>query len=168
MSTKRKAAKESKKAPKRSRGETVNSLNKEQLEEIVKYMKTNTFPKKGKTVRYVEQRERGWFCNLECTQTMDGDPKYPQLDLNRFEFPGITGKHLVHLIWWRWENNGANIADGSHISHVDKEPGYLALTQESVEMNESRKYCHRFGWYKKKQGEDRPRCPHWDKPCTGP
>ena len=146
------------------RAQKVNSLSMDQVKHIVNFLKTNTF-RKGK--HYVEEKERGWYCNLAPTKKKNGEPKYPQLDLTRFQFPGITGKVLVHLVWWRWENE-AQIDPGMHISHLDVEAGYLRLTQEIVEMNESRKYCRFFGWYKVLPGETTPRCPHKENPCSGP
>lgn len=42
--------------------------------------------------------------------------------------------------------------------------------EESWEMNQSRKHCHLFGWYKTGwyttlEGVVRSRCPHWENPC---
>jgi len=117
----------------------------------------------------LEESDRGWICNLAATKTTKGDFKYPQIDLTRFQIPGVKTKQkvLVHHLFWCYkfeEYIDANL----HISHLDKECRYVECVQESKDLNESRKYCHKFGWYKKKEDEDRPRCPHWEQPCTGP
>lgn len=150
------------------RGQGVNSLTFEQLERIIEYMKSSLV--KGKPMVYEESGK--WFCSLKTTKKQDGSPKYPQVALNVRHFEDDAsihslGKQLVHLLWWRWENRGVLIDEDRHISHLDARPGCLSVVQESREMNESRKYCHLFEWYKRKTGEDRPRCPHWENPCTG-
>lgn len=150
--------------PKKAKGILVNTISEEKLTEIITFMKTKSF--NGK--KYIEKKERGWVCNLVPTKKKNGDPKYPQFDISRFGFPKGT-KVLVHHLFWRFQNN--SLVDESatmHISHLDADPIYIECTQETVDMNESRKYCHLFGWYKTKEGEDRPRCPHWEVPCTGP
>ena len=157
---KRKA--ESVKSP---RGEGVNSLSEEKLEEIINFLKKSKLSSGEFKVTKTERPEGYWRCNLACTKDAKGNPKYPQVDLKAL---GIEKKQLIHLIWWRWENNGALIDPDLHISHCDADHKVLHLVQESRDLNESRKYCHLFGWYKTKPGEERPRCPHWEHPCTGP
>jgi hypothetical protein len=150
---------------KKAKGILVNTISEEKLQEIINYMKANSF--NGK--KYIEKKERGWVCNLTPTKTAKGEPKYPQFDITKFGFPKGT-KVLVHHLYWRYRNNGIQVDESTnmHISHLDADPTYIECVQESVEMNESRKYCHLFEWYKTKEGEDRPRCPHWEAPCTGP
>jgi len=146
-------------SPRSPRGETVNKLSVEQLNTIVFSLQKRKF---------IIETSHGPKCTYACTKKADGTQKYPQVDLNQFHFPGITGKQLVHLIYWRWCNNGELLDLSMDISHIDADSTILALVQEAHEMNESRKYCHLFGWYKTKPGEQRPRCPHWENPCNGP
>jgi len=152
---------------KKIKGHLVNDLSAKEVNQIVSWMKTNKIPKKG--CHYLEERERGWICNLVSTTTKKGEPKYPQIDISRFNF-AVTGKVLVHHIFWRNNNNGAlvDLDPNMHISHIDKDKKYVNCVQETKDMNESRKFCHLFKWYKKKPGEERSRCPHWESPCTGP
>jgi len=151
-----------------SRGSVVNALSHDQLTEIVHFMKTKTYKRAGESIPYLEQTDRGWRCTLACTVDAKGKPKYPQLDLSRFSFGTALGKQLVHLIYWRYDNDGEQISADLNISHCDADHTILNLVQETRDYNESRKYCHLFGWYKAKSGEDRPRCPHWEYPCCGP
>lgn len=144
------------------RGAFVNSLKPEEINRIVEFLKTEKFKR---NTPYVQHTERGWKCNLKPTKDSKGNPKHPQLDLKRFGHPG---KQLVHMIWWRYENFHSLVRDDFTISHCDADQEILHLVEESRDCNESRKYCHLFGWYKTKVGEDRPRCPHWEHPCTGP
>ncbi len=147
------------------RATKVNELTLEEINSIVEFMKKNVISQSG--LYYIEPSDRGFHkCNLKPTKTAKGEPKYPQIDLNRFK-KGL-GKQLAHLIWWRYENRGALINSDLTISHCDANHQLLHLVQESRDANESRKYCHLFKWYKTKEGEDKPRCPHWEHPCTGP
>jgi hypothetical protein len=148
---------------KADRASLVNELDDDQLDEIVKFLTNQINPRSGQ--RYVYQTERGWKCTI-----VHAPKKHAQIDLSRFQFgnPFDGKKALVHLVWWRWVNHNEPIAIGSHISHLDKDGDYLECVQESKDMNESRKYCHLFGWYKPTNGEDRARCPHWENPCKGP
>lgn len=90
---------------------------------------------------------------------------YYRKDCNQFH-AGI-GKVLVHHLVWR-HRTGALVDPLSHISHIDADKRYVECVQESREMNESRKFCHLFGWYATLTGEETPRCPHRERPCTGP
>jgi hypothetical protein len=152
-------------ASKRSeRAAAVNALELKELDEIVTFMLVNKIT--GTESKYVELREGYWRCNLKCTVDRKGQPKYPQIDINRFGFK-VKGKQLVHLIWWRWETGGQLIDPTQQISHRHYSSSVLSLVQESVMMNESRKYCHLFGWFKTFPEEDKPRCPHLENPCQG-
>lgn len=151
---------------KQDRGVAVNLLTFDQLKEVVVYMRTNINPKSKQA--YIIPTPRGEKCTLAPTKSKKGSDKHPQFDLTRFNFSEVKGKQLVHLIYWRFLNNGASIDPELHISHLDADQQVLRLIQESRDMNESRKYCHLFGWYKLRPGESRPRCPHWETPCTGP
>jgi len=150
---------------KRQRAVTVNDLSLLQLEAIVRHLKSEKWviPVQRGTETYYE-------CTLQPTKDAKGNDKHPQCTITRFAplEDGKQHKQLVHLIWWRWENNGRLIPDELHISHLDKNPRVLRLTAESRDLNESRKYCHLFGWYKALPGEDSPRCPHKEMPCSGP
>jgi hypothetical protein len=153
------------KKQKKIKGDLVNTLSAAEIIRIINWMKSNKF--KGSF--YIEKKARGWACNLKPTKGKDGKDKYPQMDITRFNLK-VTGKLLVHHMFWRYQNNGAliNLDPQMHISHIDKDKSYIESVQESVDMNESRKYCHLFGWYKVKPGDERARCPHWENPCTGP
>jgi hypothetical protein len=147
------AAKKRKRA---AAGETVNALGDEQIEAMIQTMR-----QKGKLVPV----RRGDRCFEKSMYKTTGPNKHGQVDLAPV---GRRGKALVHHIYWRYKNGYRPLPDDLPISHLDAEPEVLHLTAESVQMNESRKYCHLFKWYKAKPGEDHPRCPHREEPCTGP
>lgn len=65
-----------------------------------------------------------------------------------------------HLIIWRYLNNFEPIPEGLEISHCDHDHRILNLVAESHELNESRKACHLFGWYEKKDSNGVILCPH--------
>ena len=93
---------------------------------------------------------------------------YPQMDVTRIcqNGSGISDKQLVHLIWWRWRNNFAQIDPTQTLSHLSVDKEIVDCIQENVEMNESRKYCHLFGWYNNVlPNEITVRCPHRENPC---
>ena len=152
---------------KRKRGVLANSLSEEILVKIVQYLKENINPSSGEPFLTTVKRKSGKFyrCNMSCIKDAKGNDKWPQKDLTRF---GFRHKVLVHHIWWRYENSFAPIPDGLDISHLDADHQVLRLVAESRDVNESRKYCHLFKWYKPLPGEPRPRCPHWNNPCSGP
>lgn len=147
----------------------VNSLSTSELNDVVSFLKHSTFRRGDQSFKYVECTPEGyWKCNLQPTKTSTGDPKYAQIDLERFAsiWGRHLGKQLVHLIWWRAHNNGQLLHPDLHISHRSINTRTLDLIEETREMNESRKYCHLFGWYKPLPNEDKPRCPHWEAPCN--
>jgi len=150
---------------KRQRGEGVNSLTTLQINAIVTELLS-----KGTVIKIVRGEREFYRCSLAATKDAKGNPKHPQCTITKHApLPeGQQHKQLVHLIWYRYVNEGAMIPDDQHISHLDADQQVLHLTAETRELNESRKYCHLFGWYKNLPGEDRPRCPHWENPCTGP
>src|SRR4051812_23933896 len=87
------------------RGLIVNSLNQEELRCIVRFLETASYQRRGISIQYLEDTNRGFRrCTLAPTMSAKCNPKYPQLDIERFK-PGV-GKQLVHLIYWRHENNG--------------------------------------------------------------
>lgn len=153
------------KKTRRPRASVVNELTLAQLQKIVNFMKTSTYTRKGVQMHYLVPVGEYHKCTLVCTKDKKGNYKYPQIDLNRF---GIPGKQLVHLIYWRWINEGEKINDELTISHCDADHTVLHLVQESVQFNESRKHCHLLKWWKAHPGEGRARCPHWENPCSGP
>jgi len=142
---------------------TVNNMTLGQIHTIANYMVNNNI--QGRNVRYVYLGSRGMKCNLAPTVNNRGQPKYPQIDCNRW-VPG-SGKQLVHAIWWRHINN-AMIPAGLELSHIDANPRYIETRAETHDYNESRKYCHLFGWFDTLPGEANLRCPHWEHHCTGP
>jgi hypothetical protein len=149
-------------------GQKVNSLSIEEVDCIVDTLCEKTFKRKGITLRYLYRDPiRGkWMTDLRPTKTKKGYPKYPQVDITRFNV-GVEGKVLVHHLYFRYVYEEL-IDQTLHISHLDSDPRVVECVQESKDMNESRKYCHLFSWYKALDGEDRPRCPHWENPCSGP
>lgn len=143
---------------------TVNAMTPVEINAIVNFMLNNDIP--GRNVRYVYLGNRGFKCNLAPTRKPNGGYKYPQIDCNRW-VPG-SGKQLVHAIWWRHQNHNAVVPAGLELSHIDANPKYIETRTETHNYNESRKYCHLFGWYNTLPGEAAPRCPHWEHFCTGP
>jgi hypothetical protein len=145
---------------------SINSMTKKEIDFMIDFMLNNYIPHQ-KDKRYIDIGSRGYKCNL--VPTMNGwKPKNFQIDCNRAR-KGL-GKVLVHTIWWRFMNNYDLIpTDGSReLSHLDTKSKFIMCVLESHDLNESRKACHKFGWYKQLIGEDRARCPHWEHPCTGP
>jgi len=135
------------------RGEGANALSKEEIETLL-----DSARKKGMLV-WVQRGTARYEKSLYKTT---GPAKHGQIYVDK----GF--KVLIHHIYWRMMNDYALIPADLHISHRDAEPEVMNLIAETVDMNESRKYCHKFGWYKVLPGADRPRCPHWEAPCTGP
>lgn len=80
---------------------------------------------------------------------------------------GMPNKVLLHLVVWRQANDYDLLDSSLEISHCDADHNVLNLIAESHDENESRKYCHLFGWYAVLPGETEPRCPHREWPCTG-
>lgn len=97
---------------------------------------------------------------------------HPQVSWVKFGFG--PRKPQLHALWWRWENRDdvaqtcPLIDESLHLSHVDSEEGSVNCVAESVQENESRKYCHLFRWYSIDPVYGRARCPHWENPCSGP
>lgn len=115
----------------------------------------------------VEQGSGRWRCDLAAT----GSNKHPQATIPvnlrgqlSVDSEDKQWKVQVHRVVWRYRSRLPLPAfDGEGalpISHTARDARYLELIAESVELNESRKYCHLFGWFA--QG----RCPHVYKPCT--
>lgn len=147
------------------RGEGVDKLTLTQLSLIVAELK------RSRKVTPVTRGDAVYYrCQLAPTKDAKGNPKHPQCTITRFAPLPDNRQHkaLVHLIWWRWEHGGAQIPEDLHISHLDADQQVLHLTAERREVNESRKWCHHFGWFRTMPGEDAPRCPHKEQPCTGP
>jgi hypothetical protein len=147
------------KQQKAEHGSLANSLTKDQIDKIIDNMRV-----KGKLVP-VERSKKFYEKALYKTT---GKDKHCQVDITSLIGAKSTTKVLVHHVYWRYKNNYETLPKGLHISHLDAEPEVQHLTAESREMNESRKYCHLFGWYKRLPNEDKIRCPHWENPCTGP
>lgn len=157
-------------SPKRERGTSVNMLEPTAINAIISKMYTK---KKLVDVKRIFKGTVRTFpkCTLARTVTAKGNPKYSQTSITKF-LPATPDrkqeKALVHLIYWRFTNGYKLIPTDLEISHCDADNSVLNLTAESKAMNESRKACHFFGWYKPMEGESRPRCPHRECPCTGP
>lgn len=150
---------------KRPRAEGINSLTNQQVVEICQHLMRSTFTRNKERVPYLSRTERGWRCNLAATKDSNGEPKYPMFSINRW----LKGQRvLVHLLWWRYENLGKLVDPDQTISHLDVDRTILRLVQEPRELNESRKYCHLYKWYRPLPGEIQSRCPHKQNPCTGP
>jgi hypothetical protein len=108
---------------------------------------------------------RGLVCNLKPNKPGG----YPQVDCKLVTRGRVTTKVLVHHIVWRHRTQlDIDSSPLLHISHLDADKAYVEAVQESAAMNESRKYCHLFGWYARLKGDDRARCPHFEHPCSGP
>jgi hypothetical protein len=173
-----------------TRYQKVNQLTLDDLVKIINYMKSTMIRKWGSnenSVPYLERVKRYiavgppdrwhktkyWKCNLSPPMNKNGKVKYVQFA------PSIAGvktigpgvKVCVHHIWWRYIHRGYLIpseSEGLSISHRDADIRVLNLVLETRDENESRKYCHKYNWYVRREGEDRARCPHWERPCTGP
>jgi hypothetical protein len=92
----------------------------------------------------------------------------PMLEFDPWEGTGQDQvKVLRHLVVWRYMNNGVQIPQELEISHCDHDPTILNLIAESKDLNESRKSCHKFGWYKNNDSNNVLLCPHrYYHPCT--
>lgn len=158
-----KSHQEAPKTVKSLKGEKANQLSKEQIENLV----TNMIKSKYITMVQREDKQGRIVNYYKSLYKTTGEGKHGQVDTKNV---GGSGKVLVHHIFWRYLNGYQRIPidDNMHISHLDAEPEVQNLVLESKDMNESRKYCHMFGWYQKRSNEPTPRCPHWEHPCTGP
>jgi hypothetical protein len=156
----------------RARGAAVNSMSKLQINSIIDRMCSTTLPGGKRMLSTIDRNgTQYYYCNLAFTKDKKGNIKYQQVDIS--SMPGWKSdnwpqKALVHHIVWRYTHDYDFIAPDQHISHRDADKQVQNLTQESVEENESRKWCHYFGWYQCAPNEKYPRCPHWEEPCTGP
>jgi hypothetical protein len=65
-----------------------------------------------------------------------------------------------HLVVWRYYNDCQLIPTDLDVSHCDHDSTILNLVAETPHLNESRKACHKFGWYKKTDGYGTILCPH--------
>jgi hypothetical protein len=144
----------------------VNSYSHKQVRAVAKHLVSDTYSRGGKKISYLQESSRGFLCTLKRTKDKRGKDKYAQVDTKKFT--DNAKKVLVHHLWWRYKNDYQLIDPDQTISHRDADNRVLNLVQESYEMNESRKYCHLFKWYKPLPGEDKARCPHLETPCTGP
>lgn len=144
---------------KRISGGLVNGLTVEQVKEMIGLLKGG---------KYIKQVKRGDQVFDKSLYKPVGSNKHGQVDVK--PVLGTSTKVLVHHLYWRYQNDFALVPSDPriHISHLDAEPEVMNLVAESRDMNESRKYCHKFKWYLQLPGEDRLRCPHWENPCTGP
>lgn len=140
------------------RANGVNALTPQKIDQIIEGMLSK---------KQLISHGRVHKCTLATTKDAKGKPKHAQVDIARYIGSAKPRKELVHLIYWRKTNNYKLIPADEHISHLDKDQQVLNLTSEKAELNESRKYCHLFGWYKCLHGETTPRCPHKENPCTG-
>lgn len=141
---------------KQKRGEKVNEMKNSEVKTVIENL-----IQKGKIYQY----KTLWICSMVPNKE-DG---YAQADVTGSCKNGskVTGKVLVHHLWFRYKNNYAKVQDGMEISHLHNDTSILNVIEESWEMNQSRKWCHHFGWYKPLQGEQHPRCPHKENPCQG-
>ena len=149
----------------------VNYMLRAEVKAAIRFMKRHVI--RGGTRNYIEDTGwRGYMCNLAPTRKPNGSYKYAQMDIARF---GVTrqrrralkGKVLVHSLWWRYSNGYRKIPINLELSHIDANPKMILTRLETHEMNESRKYCHLYHWYRILPGEQAPRCPHKEFPCRG-
>jgi hypothetical protein len=90
-----------------------------------------------------------------------------KLDLNYWDNDIDQFKVLRHLVVWRYLNDYALIPDKLQISHCDHDPMILNLVAESRDLNESRKYCHKYKWYMETDSSNTILCPHRSyHPCS--
>lgn len=144
---------------KRARAEGVNDLSPKQIDAIISELRT-----KGHIISVT----RDGVVYDRCTLATTGVDKHAQCTITKHVGASQQRKELVHLIYWRQKNAYALIPSDAHISHLDADHKILHLTSESAALNESRKHCHAFGWWRVDPLQGRPRCPHWEVPCTGP
>lgn len=138
------------------RAEKANQMKPDEVKSVVKSMKA-----KGHLVR------KGKY--YKCLLVPNKKSGYAQVDVTKYCKDGskVSKKVLVHHIWWRYKNGYNKISKKHEISHLHVDNTILDLVEESWEMNQSRKWCHHFGWYAVLEGEDAPRCPHKECPCKG-
>ena len=138
------------------RAEKVNLMKKKEIKKVIKSMKKK---------RHIIKKDGYW----NCVPGPNKKGGYAQVDITNYckEGSGVTKKVLVHHIYWRYKNDYQKIASGKEISHLHADNTVLDLVEESWELNQSRKWCHFFKWYKPLDGETTPRCPHKECPCKG-
>lgn len=139
----------------------VDQLSKEQVESMVESL--------IETGMLVLVERNGSFFYKTSHKLRDKYRRHPQVDCRRV---GFNKKVLVHHILWRYQNNFELVGGIRliHISHLDVDPTVLNLRKETKEVNESRKYCHLFGWYMP-NSNGVVLCPHGHSNmgfCTGP
>lgn len=164
-----------------TRSTLVNYFTKSDIELIVEDWINN-----DKNFNYVPYGLRPMFGTMgvynTCLFKDDLEPTkvngHPQATISRnlqslLDFDPWKGtekdqvKVLRHLVVWRYMNNGAQIPQELEISHCDHDPTILNLIAESKDLNESRKSCHKFGWYKNNDSNNVLLCPHrYYHPCT--
>jgi len=151
-----------------------NSFTKRQLDDMV-----YGWFDAGRLVRLPYSTKSPWDNVVyRCTYKCSGTGKYAQAHLlkawkdkwarNGDFVPEVT-KVTVHLVFWRWYNQGKLLEDGLEISHCWKDRNdVLYLCQETPEMNESRKFCMLFDWWHPVRGRrgGGTKCNH-HPPCWG-
>lgn len=143
---------------KQKRGEKINQMTQSEIKAVVESLLKRKYI-------YQDKKTLLWV----CTMVPNKNEGYAQTDVTGACKNGsqVTGKVLVHHLWFRYQNGFAKIKDNMEISHLNKSANILNVIEESWEMNQSRKYCHLFGWYKAFPNEENPRCPHKENPCRG-
>lgn len=135
-------------------GMNVNDLTMTQITETVERLRR---------AGYIKTNDRGQEYTTSVPTKANG---HPQATVS-----GTGKKFLIHQIYYRYINNGALVSQDPmvHISHVDADQRVLSLVEESRDMNESRKYCHMFHWYRITDAFGVIMCPHRESSkCTGP
>jgi len=168
----KRAAPDTPRQPRSNRNTALyNSFSPRQLDDMVyDWLRT------GRLVPYYSSPTCGGNKVYQCTFVPSGPTdKYAQAYLKKEwrekwredgNFVPTAQKVLVHVIYWRWANQYKPLTEGTEISHCWKDHNdVLYLCQESLEMNESRKYCMKFDWWHPKNRRH-ARCNH-HPPCWG-
>jgi len=141
-----------------------NSLSKDDLKMCFNHLCT-----KG---HLVKDSHDLWRCTLKPAG------KYPQFAIptdwhsiyRRMGLESSSGqaKLCVHIVLWRYFNDGKELTEGKEISHCHADSLLQYLTEETPELNESRKHCSREGWCHTRRStgycKHDVKCPH-DPPC---
>jgi hypothetical protein len=172
-----------------NRSDNINQLSKAQLDDIINYLlqeqilvpyENQVYPKDVTTVHRCTKAfgtkgdtnpfRKGYpqFAVLQKLEKKWSERKEPYVPHAGKRKGGPDGKDQhatkfsIHLIYWRWQNEGKPIPDGMEISHLWG--GYKAimyLTCETPTENDSRQYCFHLQWYRKGI------CPHNKPKCWG-
>lgn len=139
--------------PKKGKGEVVNAMKIEEVDDIWKKVLRKGWVvrvKKGAKVKaMVGGTEVEKICQVEYdyvrkvkgwTKTRAGGQKYIQVPIKR---GGQTVYVLLHHLYYRHETR-ETIPRDMEVSHLHKSPRVLMVSLETPYMNRTRSYCHLF------------------------